>query len=81
MDLVILATNLLSRVDSFVNRSTLTSSERFQLREEIRAEAKRIVYAVDGPEQALKSITRGVSILTLLRCLMTEKASTQAPQR
>lgn len=81
MDLVSLARNLLSKVDSFVNQSTLTDSQRFELREEVRAEAKRIAYAIDGPEQAMKSITRGVRTMNVLCCRMTENISTQVRPR
>ena len=62
MDLVELSKNLSRKVDMFANRSTLSSIQEFKLREEIRAEANRVIYAIDGPEQALKSITRGVGI-------------------
>ena len=65
MDLLNLAKDLLSNVESYVNRSILTNSERFELREQIRADAKRIAYSIDGPEQALKSITRGVRIIII----------------
>ena len=58
-----MARGLLSNVDSFVNHSTLTHSEMFQLREDIRKTAKGIADAVDGPEQSMKSITREVCVL------------------
>lgn len=64
MDLISLARNLLSKVDTYVNLSTCTDSERFKLREEVRAEAKRIAYVIDGPEQTMKTITRSVRITT-----------------
>jgi len=65
MDLVELARDLFSKVDSFVNQSALTNSELFQLREEIRSKAKSIAYAIDGHEQALKNIARGVRLTCL----------------
>ena len=60
MDLVDQVRSLSLKVDSFVNGATLTSPERFKLREEILAATKGIARTVDGPEQALKNIARGV---------------------
>ena len=79
MDPVSLARNLLSNVESFVQQSVLSSSERFELREKIRVEAKKIVYAIDGPEQALRTITRGVRKLPVLCCRTAKMSSTRAP--
>jgi hypothetical protein len=60
MDLIDLVRGLSLKIDSLVNGSSLTNPERFQLREEILAVTKGIAHAVDGPEQALKNIARGV---------------------
>ena len=60
MDLVNLSKDLQAKVNHFANTESWSNAERFQLREEIRTQTKRLAYAVDGPEQAIKDIARGV---------------------
>lgn len=61
MDLVDLARGLLKKAESFAKQSNLTKSESFQLREELRSDVRAIAILIDGPDQALKNVARGVS--------------------
>jgi hypothetical protein len=81
MDLVELAEDLLSKVRSFVGQSSSTKFELFRLREEIRAHAMGIAHAIDGPEQSIKAIARGVRTMTPLHIVVTETVSSRPAAR
>lgn len=61
-DLVGLAKGLALKAEKLTNESTLSPLDTFRLRNEIKAAAKKIAVEVDGPEQSMKGITRGVRL-------------------
>lgn len=60
MGLVALAEELLCSARAYAKCSRGGDSAVVSLRDDIRAQTKKIALKLDGPEQTLRSITRGV---------------------
>ncbi|KAI1127102.1 S-adenosyl-L-methionine-dependent methyltransferase [Nemania abortiva] len=69
-DVVVLAEELLELARRYSDGKAKPEANIFELREKIRAKAKSVSLAIDGPEQAMKTIARGFVTCTALRiCL------------
>ncbi|KFA45338.1 Sat18 [Stachybotrys chartarum IBT 40293] len=79
MKLVEIAEDILSKANAYTNNTGLTSSQRFQLREEIRYQANGILSAIDGPEQTMKAIARSYTTCTALKVCVDLKLASHLP--
>lgn len=61
--LVELVRDLTLKVERLNNESLADNAELFQLREGIRTSAKMLGHVIDGPENSVKAIARGVRVI------------------